>query len=352
MAEKILIIDDDKTLTQMVKIILSTQKYETVAVHDVESALDLLLDWRPDLILLDIMMPKRDGFEALGFIRQNENTSTTPIIMLTAKPDIEAKTIAFQTGADDYIVKPFNKEELLLRVGAHLRRYRISSEQDRFVPVQAIRVPIVLNQSRSGMFLKGYRISKRLFDIFVALFALPFAIPMMILIAILIRIESPGPIVFPQDRTGMNGKRFKMYKFRTMVQNAEELKQKYMHLNELTWPDFKITDDPRVTRIGRFLRKSSLDELPQLINILRGDMSFVGPRPTSFSADTYDLWHTERLEVRPGLTGLWQIKGRADIDFDDRVELDIEYIERQSWTLDLTILLQTFSAVLSRRGAS
>jgi lipopolysaccharide/colanic/teichoic acid biosynthesis glycosyltransferase len=142
-----------------------------------------------------------------------------------------------------------------------------------------------------------------------------------------------------------------MYKFRTMVPNAEELKEKYRHLNEMTWPDFKITNDPRVTRIGRFLRKTSLDELPQLWNIVTGSMSFVGPRPTSFKAETYQLWHTERLEAKPGLTGLWQIGGRADVDFDERVELDIEYIERQSWSLDLRILFATAGAVFAGRGA-
>jgi lipopolysaccharide/colanic/teichoic acid biosynthesis glycosyltransferase len=142
-----------------------------------------------------------------------------------------------------------------------------------------------------------------------------------------------------------------MYKLRTMATNAEELKKKYAHLNELTWPDFKITDDPRVTRIGRILRKTSLDELPQIFNILLGQMSFVGPRPTSFAASTYKLWHTERLEVLPGLTGLWQVSGRSDLDFDDRLRLDIEYIENQCLTLDIQILIRTFTVVFKQDGA-
>jgi lipopolysaccharide/colanic/teichoic acid biosynthesis glycosyltransferase len=142
-----------------------------------------------------------------------------------------------------------------------------------------------------------------------------------------------------------------MYKFRTMLTNAEELKHVYAHMNELTWPDFKITDDPRVTRVGRILRKTSLDELPQLFNVLKGDMSLVGPRPTSFDASTYELWHTERLEVLPGITGLWQISGRSDLDFDQRLRLDIEYIERQSIWLDLWILLRTVTVVVNQRGA-
>ena len=164
-------------------------------------------------------------------------------------------------------------------------------------------------------------------------------------------IDDPGPVFFKQYRTGKGGRRFKMYKLRTMATNAEELKVKYAHLNELTWPDFKITDDPRVTRVGRFLRKTSLDEFPQIINILKGDMSIVGPRPTSFAASTYKLWQTERLEVLPGLTGLWQIGGRSDLDFDDRLKLDIQYIENQSLWLDLQILVRTVTVVFTQKGA-
>jgi lipopolysaccharide/colanic/teichoic acid biosynthesis glycosyltransferase len=171
------------------------------------------------------------------------------------------------------------------------------------------------------------------------------------LCALLIWIEDPGPIFFTQLRTGKGGARFKIFKMRTMVKNAEQLKQKYAHLNELTWPDFKITDDPRVTRIGKILRKTILDELPQIFNVLKGDMSLVGPRPTSFDVSTYSLWHTERLEVLPGLTGLWQVSGRSNLDFDDRLRLDIEYIERQSLWLDLQILVRTVTAIFTQRGA-
>jgi lipopolysaccharide/colanic/teichoic acid biosynthesis glycosyltransferase len=169
--------------------------------------------------------------------------------------------------------------------------------------------------------------------------------------AVLVWLDDPGPIFFKQLRTGQGGRRFKMLKFRTMVVNAEELKQVYAHLNEHTWPDFKITNDPRVTRMGNFLRKTSLDELPQVLNVLKGDMSLVGPRPTSFSASTYDLWHTARLEAVPGITGLWQIKGRSDVDFDDRLRLDIEYIEHRSIGLDIRILIGTVIAIFTRRGA-
>jgi lipopolysaccharide/colanic/teichoic acid biosynthesis glycosyltransferase len=198
---------------------------------------------------------------------------------------------------------------------------------------------------------RGYYIAKRVLDITVCLLLLPIVLPILALCGALIWIESPGPIMFSRMRTGRGGHPFRMFKLRTMVVNAEELKAKYAHLNEHTWPDFKITNDPRVTRVGRFLRKTSLDELPQIFNVLLGDMSLVGPRPTSFDVSTYSLWHTERLEVLPGITGLWQISGRAEVDFDERIRLDVEYIEKQSMWLDLKILFYTALVVFRSRGA-
>ena len=198
----------------------------------------------------------------------------------------------------------------------------------------------------------SYHFLKRIFDLFVTILAAPFWLPLIGVIALIIKVTSPGaPAMFVQLRTGKGGQRFRMFKFRSMVPNAEELKLKYAHLNELKWPDFKITNDPRITPIGKFLRKTSLDEIPQLFNVLKGVMSLVGPRPTSFGADTYKLWHTERLDVLPGLTGLWQIIGRASMEFDDRLRLDIAYIERRSLWLDFNILLQTVFAVVKQRGA-
>jgi lipopolysaccharide/colanic/teichoic acid biosynthesis glycosyltransferase len=199
---------------------------------------------------------------------------------------------------------------------------------------------------------RAYRIAKRIMDLVIVLGTMPFWLPVLGLVALAIAITSPGaPVIFVQQRTGKGGRRFSMYKFRSMVPNAEELKAKYAHLNELQWPDFKITNDPRITPVGKFLRKTSLDELPQLFNVLRGEMSLVGPRPTSFGPETYKLWHTERLDVLPGLTGLWQIIGRASLEFDDRLRLDIIYIERRCIMLDLLILIKTVTAVFTQRGA-
>ena len=197
-----------------------------------------------------------------------------------------------------------------------------------------------------------YRVVKRAIDLSAVLALMPLALPVLVLCIIAIRLDSPGPAVFVQPRTGKDGRRFGMFKLRTMVKNAAELKAKYMHLNEHTYPDFKITNDPRMTRVGRILRKTSLDELPQLLNVLRGDMTLVGPRPTSFGAETYRLWHTARLEVKPGLTGLWQVSGRSDLDFDDRLRLDVAYIRHRCLWLDLQIMARTAAAVVTTRGAN
>jgi len=197
-----------------------------------------------------------------------------------------------------------------------------------------------------------YQTIKRATDVMVCLMALPVILPVLALCCIAIKLDSPGPAFFFQRRTGQGGRRFKMFKLRTMVRNADELKEKYLHLNLLTYPDFKIVNDPRITRVGRFLRKTSLDELPQIWNVLRGNMSLVGPRPTSFNASTYSLWHTARLELKPGLTGLWQVCGRNDLDFDERVRLDITYRRNQSLWLDLQILFRTVGAVFTGRGAN
>ncbi|RMF50753.1 MAG: sugar transferase [Anaerolineae bacterium] len=199
---------------------------------------------------------------------------------------------------------------------------------------------------------KDYERAKRLLDLIVVAIALPFWLPWMVLLILLLKLSDPkAPVFFIQERTGKAGRRFKMYKFRTMVPNAEELKHQLRHLNELQWPDFKITNDPRVTRLGRILRKTSLDELPQILNVIKGDMSLVGPRPTSFAPHTYNRWHTERLDVTPGLTGLWQIIGRGSSEFDERVRLDVAYIERRCLWLDIHIMVRTVLAVFQQRGA-
>lgn len=191
---------------------------------------------------------------------------------------------------------------------------------------------------------------KRILDLTIGTASLIVAGPLLVACALAIAIDSRGPIVFTQQRTGKDGRPFAMYKFRTMVENAEELKKSLRHLSVVPYPDFKLIDDPRITRVGRFLRKTSLDEIPQIWNVMRGDMSFVGPRPTSFAPESYDLWHARRLEVRPGLTGLWQITGRNTTDFDERSRLDEQYIRTRSLGVDLMILFRTIPEMLRQRG--
>ena len=192
--------------------------------------------------------------------------------------------------------------------------------------------------------------TKRAIDVVICLVISPAVLVVLTVCAVLIRLDSPGAVLFTQQRTGRNGTRFAMYKFRTMVHNAEELKSSLQHLNILPPPDFKIPNDPRITRVGRFMRKTSLDELPQILNVLRGEMSLVGPRPTSFHASTYSLWHSQRLEVTPGITGLWQIGGRNELTFDERNRLDAAYVRNMSIRQDLKIMVLTIGSIVRRSG--
>ncbi|MFN3485446.1 MAG: sugar transferase [Planctomycetota bacterium] len=195
---------------------------------------------------------------------------------------------------------------------------------------------------------------KRIFDVVVSAVALVAASPIMLAAALAIKITSPdGPVIFRQKRSGMNGRVFTLYKFRTMVPNAEALKAALESKNEMDGPVFKIRNDPRVTRVGRILRKLSIDELPQLWNVLRGDMSIVGPRPPiPAEVERYERWQRRRLSMRPGITCIWQVSGRNAIDFKRWMEMDLEYIDNWSLALDFKILLKTIPAVLSSRGAS
>jgi lipopolysaccharide/colanic/teichoic acid biosynthesis glycosyltransferase len=197
---------------------------------------------------------------------------------------------------------------------------------------------------------------KRAIDITLVLLSLPFTLPMGLLIALIILIEDGRPILFAQKRTGYGGQVFKMYKFRSMIPNAEaRMAELGVSVNErgetVDENGNKLENDPRITRIGKILRKTSLDELPQLWNVFRGQMSIVGPRPTSFGLNSYTLLHTQRLSVRPGITGLWQIYDRGDTDFNNRLIWDIKYIEKLSLSLDSQIVIRTFLRVLKQHGA-
>ncbi len=193
---------------------------------------------------------------------------------------------------------------------------------------------------------------KRTFDLVISLVLLILLSPLLLAVALAIRLSSAGPAIYRSERPGMAGRPFRCLKFRTMRQDAEQSQDDLEDLNEQTGALFKIRQDPRLTGIGRLLRRFSLDELPQLVNVVRGEMSLVGPRPLPMrDFDRLDEWHKKRYLVLPGITGLWQVSGRSELDFDDLVRLDFLYLERWSIMLDLSILLKTIPAVLSRRGA-
>lgn len=199
---------------------------------------------------------------------------------------------------------------------------------------------------------RGLELFKRVFDIFAASVGLLLFLPLLPFLAIMIKLESSGPLFFRQTRVGRGGRLFECYKIRSMVVGAEALKEQYQHLNEADGAAFKIREDPRITRVGKFVRRSSLDEFPQLFNVLRGDMSIIGPRPQiPAEVEEYAPRHRVRLLVKPGITCLWQTSGRNDVDFEEWMRLDREYVENRSLRLDIEILLRTLPAVMARRGA-
>ena len=198
-----------------------------------------------------------------------------------------------------------------------------------------------------------YHVIKRGIDIICSSIGLIVLSPILVIIAIIIKLDSSGPIIFKQERVGYKGRRFFMYKFRSMVVNAEELKEKLHEKNEMSGPMFKMKEDPRITKVGKFIRKTSIDELPQLVNVLKGEMSLVGPRPSlPKEVDKFEPWMLKRLEVKPGLTCYWQVQGRNDIGFEDWMRLDCKYVEDRCTLLDLKLIFKTFFVLFGDEHAS
>ncbi|MGI6085249.1 MAG: sugar transferase [Acetivibrionales bacterium] len=197
-----------------------------------------------------------------------------------------------------------------------------------------------------------YNFSKRTIDIFTSVLILLLLSPLLLVVVLLIKLTSRGKVLYVQDRNGIHGKIFKMYKFRSMVMNADKLIADLEKKNEAQGPMFKIKDDPRVTKIGRFIRKTSIDELPQLINIIKGDMTLVGPRPPlPREVAKYEAWQKLRLSVKPGLTGLWQISGRSNVGFEEMVRMDLRYIRERSLFYDIKILIKTIPVIFGSKDA-
>ncbi|MFB1097896.1 sugar transferase [Terribacillus sp. JSM ZJ617] len=200
---------------------------------------------------------------------------------------------------------------------------------------------------------KSYLFVKRFIDIFLSLISIILLLPIFVLIALLIKLEDrKGPFIFSQVRVGKDGRKFQMYKFRSMVSNAEDLLESLLEHNEASGPLFKMKEDPRVTKIGKFLRKTSLDEIPQLLNVLKGEMSLVGPRPAlPREVETYSSYERERLKAVPGLTCFWQVEGRSNLSFKEQVELDLKYINSRNLLLDLKLIIKTFKVLIGSKDA-
>ena len=199
---------------------------------------------------------------------------------------------------------------------------------------------------------RASRVGRRLVDLVVTLAVAPVVVPLTLLLGLAVVLDSRGPMLIAHERVGRAGRRFSLYKLRTMVENADELKAELQHMNVLEWPDFKIPDDPRITRVGRWLRRSSLDELPQLWNLLRGELTLVGPRPCSIEVVKYRLWQTERLEATPGLFGRWQAEARGSASFDERCRMDIAEIRTSGVRSQVKVAVKTIRSVITGQGAS
>ncbi len=198
----------------------------------------------------------------------------------------------------------------------------------------------------------AYRIVKRFFDVVLSIIALILLLPVFLITSAAILLEDGGPVIFKSDRSGLNGKVFGMYKFRSMVKNAQDLHQSLLDKNEMDGPAFKIKEDPRVTKVGKVIRRTSIDELPQLVNIIKGEMSIVGPRPLPvYETNQCSDHQKQRLLMKPGLTCYWQVMGRNNIGFEDWMNLDLKYIENAGIMTDIRLIIMTFGAVLSGRGA-
>jgi exopolysaccharide biosynthesis polyprenyl glycosylphosphotransferase len=287
------------------------------------------------------------GDSRLGRMRGMGNLDNLPDIISTEKIDEVIVTLPWMYHRKILqIVSDCEREHIRVRVVPDVFQQRM-----RRIDIDSLNgIPLI--GSGPARLSPSATVVKRAIDLGVVIMALPLLVPVFALVVAAIRLDSPGPILFTHPRVGQDGQVFKMFKFRTMIEGAHTMQAELAKLNEAEGPMFKIKADPRRTRIGGFLRKTSIDELPQLINVLRGEMSIVGPRPgTPEEVQQYEPWQLERVSVRPGITGLWQVSGRSNIPFAEMVLLDIFYIENWSLDLDIRIMLQTIPNVLLGNGA-
>lgn len=306
------------------------------------------------------------GYQLVGFLDDNPTKGSTDIGPFKALGGIDnfAQVLAQFANSpapiDNVIIcLPWQSHRLVQRLLRACEQLNVSAQivPDFFqvtrsqIQVETLDgVPLISSRETS---LQGWNLAlKRAFDLLLVIIGSIVIVPLCLLIALAIKLDSPGPVLYLQTRVGKNGKTFQCHKFRSMVVNAEAKQQEIANLNEASGPLFKVRNDPRQTRVGRFLRRHSLDEIPQLINVVRGEMSWVGPRPNLPSeVERYQEWHKKRLAATPGLTGLWQVSGRSDLTFDEMVLLDTYYVENWSLALDASILLRSVPAVLFGKGA-
>jgi exopolysaccharide biosynthesis polyprenyl glycosylphosphotransferase len=311
------------------------------------------------LQIADMLRHPALGFEALGFLQTNGHApQATGLPILGGSCDL-AEVIVHHQVECVFVASSAVRTDLMKQLTRDIRRYdvevRVSANMTEILSSRLTVQPVgdLLALSLRPARLTGPQaVAKRTFDLAVGSLFVLFTSPIWIVAGLLVKLSSRGPILFRQLRVGKDGRTFRMYKFRTMIRDAEARLPDLLARNEASGPLFKIRDDPRITRVGRFLRRYSIDELPQVLNVLKGDMSLVGPRPPlPNEVATYEEWHRGRLDVRPGITGLWQVRGRSELSFDDYVRLDLFYIENWSILYDLFIMGKTIPAVLLRKGA-
>jgi exopolysaccharide biosynthesis polyprenyl glycosylphosphotransferase len=301
------------------------------------------------------------GYQIVGFVDDDPGVGTTDIGRFKALGGTEQLPhLLRRLGVHEVVIAlPWSVREKIIAIRDLCHRYSVVTKivPDLFqVSLSAVAIDDVggvpLVTAREIRIGGVNSIIKRAMDATLGAFLFLIAAPIMLVVAVLIRLESAGPVIFSQERVGRDGKRFIAHKFRSMRVGAEEEKGRLRDLNEGTDALFKIKNDPRLTHVGRWIRRTSMDELPQLWNVLRGEMSLVGPRPqVVLEVEQYQEWHKRRLEVSPGMTGLWQVSGRSELTFDEMVMLDIYYIENWSVWLDMQILLKTIPTVLLAKGA-
>jgi exopolysaccharide biosynthesis polyprenyl glycosylphosphotransferase len=312
-------------------------------------------------IMRSILARPELGYQPVGFVDDDPKKQEASIGPFRALGNTTDLAVILGSEAIDQVIVslPWMSHRKVLRIIADSERRGVRA---RFVPdllqmsLSQVDTDVMDGIPLIGMketTLKGWKIAlKRFIDIAISGAMLLLLSPLLILIALLIKIDSPGPVFFKQTRLGRGAKPFTCYKFRSMWVDAEDVKPELSDLNEAEGPIFKIKNDPRITSVGKIIRRFSFDELPQLINVFRGDMSLIGPRPPLPSeVDDYDDWHHDRLKIPSGLTGLWQVMGRSDLTFDEMVMLDLYYAENWSLWLDFKIMLRTIPTVLMGRGA-